>query len=308
MNNQNNALNELDMQRISALLYPLSIEEFMRDKWPGNFQCSTGPVERLAELIEHPDFNSIDTLVRAPGIGDIRADFTRVQRQSRLVTPEHAVELYHSGCTIYTNNFASDVIQSWKKTLDTAFGLIPGRAQVNAFASTSGTGLPWHWDSQEIFIVQVKGKKRWHVAPNEDIDWPTLGGRPGAESRADIKHQFRTPGKPVAEPKEWDTVDLEPGSVMFLPRGYWHRTENIDSSIHIVLQVNLMNWRDVFLYLLENIPAFHSAEWRKPTLALTPDKLMTDGLQEFQARCGLFNAIATPQGLAELAQLYSSNR
>lgn len=30
-----------------------------------------------------------------------------------------------------------------------------------------------HFDSQESFVVQLKGKKRWWLAPNRDVDFPT---------------------------------------------------------------------------------------------------------------------------------------
>jgi hypothetical protein len=32
--------------------------------------------------------------------------------------------------------------------------------------------------------------------------------------------------------KQWTDIELTPGQVLFLPRGYWHTTENIDASLH----------------------------------------------------------------------------
>lgn len=300
------SLTEQNSQRMSALIHPLSLEDFMTQVWPEGFLHSTGPSERLSELVQHPDFANIESLVKAQGIRDIRADFTKEKRASMMVGAEKAIELYHqSDCTIYTRGIANEVTNSWKQTLDSALGLIPGRAQVNAFASKAGPGLPWHWDAQEIFVVQVKGKKRWHVAANKDVNWPTMGGRAGSEMHGNLRFQTNDMGKPIEEPTQWETVDLEPGSVMFLPRGYWHTTENTEDSIHLVLQVNLMNWRDVFTYVMENVPAFYSEQWRKPTLALTPEQLMSEGLKEFQQRCAHLSQLATPQGLAQLSQLYA---
>ncbi|CAH9060198.1 hypothetical protein PSECIP111951_02893 [Pseudoalteromonas holothuriae] len=294
---------------IDALFYPLSNIEFMTQKWPEQFNVTHGNNALLTELINDPDFTSIERLVNARSENDLRADYTRTNLPSQFgITPQQAIDLYHEGCTIYARRLLNDVSVKWCKELDKTFGLVPGTAQINAFASQAGPGLPWHWDAQEIFIVQVSGKKRWHVAANEAVKWPTKGGRAGSDYPPEVAMQLTNPEQPIEEPSEFETIDLEPGSVMFLPRGYWHRTENIDESMHLVLQVNLLNWRDVFGYLLNNVPMFYGEEWRKPSQSLSPDKLFTSGLQEFQACCSQLNELATPQGLMKMMQAYASER
>jgi ribosomal protein L16 Arg81 hydroxylase len=67
-----------------------------------------------------------------------------------------------------------------------------------------------------------------------DEQWTT-----GAERRPEIRYQLTNPNKPVEAPKSWQTFELAPGDVLFVLRGYWHTTENIDESLHLVLQMKI---------------------------------------------------------------------
>lgn len=307
--NPNALLNEADAARMAGLVHPFTLPDFLAAKWPDGFMHSGGPASRLAGLLDLPELADIGSLLRSPIQGTIRADYTRVNRASEMdITPELGLELYRSACTIYVTRLASEQMLRWTQTLDRALGLIPGTAQVNAFASLPGPGLSWHWDPQEIFIVQVRGRKVWHVAPNQDLAWPTKSGQAGAERRPEIRYQLNDRNKPVEAPSTWETIEMVPGSVMFMPRGYWHTTENIDESLHLVLQVKLLSWRDVFSFLFENVPALYSPEWRKPTMALHPERLFDTGLAEFRARCDALSAFASPQGIKGLAQMFERSR
>jgi hypothetical protein len=309
VDNQHVLLNESDAARMAALVYPLTLPAFMASNWPDGFLHASGPASRLAGLLELPELADIGALLRSPVQGTIRADYTRVNKPSEMdLAPDRALELYRSACTIYLTRLAGEGMLRWTQTLDRALGLIPGTAQINAFASLPGPGLSWHWDPQEIFIVQVRGRKVWHVAPNQDLEWPTKSGQAGAERRPEIQYQLKDRSKPVEAPKTWQTIEMVPGSVMFLPRGYWHTTENVDESLHLVLQVKLLSWRDVFSFLFENVPALYGAEWRKPTLALRPERLFDAGLAEFKARCDALAAFASPQGIQGLAQMFERSR
>jgi ribosomal protein L16 Arg81 hydroxylase len=260
-------------------------------------------------LIEQPEFRDIDALVRCSKQGVIRADYTRTARLSEEdVSPERALELYRAGCTLYMNALSTPALRQWTQALDTILGLLPGTAQINAFASLPGRGLSWHWDPQEIFVVQIQGRKLWHVAPNEDLEWPTASGQAGAERRREIRLQLKDPNKVVAKPTRWQSIELQPGSVMFMPRGYWHTTENIDASLHLVLQVKMPSWRDVFTFLLQNAPELYSLEWRQPSAALRPERLLDAGVQEFKDRCASLAAFASPQGVMALTKLFGNSK
>lgn len=300
-------MRESDAARIQSLVHPLPMQEFLGDCWPGRFQHFTGDPARLADLIQQPEFHDIAALVRCPQQGMIRADYTREDRPSESnLSAERAQQLYGQACTIYMTGLSTTPLRNWTRALDSTLGLLPGTAKINAFASLPGKGLNWHWDSQEIFIVQVRGRKLWHVAPNEYIEWPATNGAAGAERRAELRMQLFDPTRAVEEPKQWTSIELTPGSVLFLPRGYWHTTENIDASLHLVLQVKMPSWRDVLQFMLQSVPELYSVPWRRPTKGLHPVNLMTSGLREFRERCDALSAFTTPEKVTALLQAFQS--
>jgi ribosomal protein L16 Arg81 hydroxylase len=298
-------MDDSDTARVGSLIHPLSLEQFLTDRWPKEFCHFPGNAARLRELIDQPEFRDIASLVECPKQGMIRADYTNIDKASEAgITAARALQLYAATCTIYMTSLTTETTKRWTRALDSTFGLLPGTTQINAFASLPGRGAFWHWDAQENFIVQVRGRKRWRVAPNEYLEWPTNGGQQGAERLPEIRFQLTDPTKPIEVPKQWRTIELEPGDVLFTPRGYWHSTENIDESLHLVLQMKMPCWRDVFTFLLHSVPELYSLEWRRPTRALQPQHLLTAGLKEFQDRNAALAAFATPQGMASLARLF----
>lgn len=298
-----------DTDLVSALVHPIPLESFKQDFWPMRFRHAERAGEGLKELIEAPEFANVENLFHCPIAGSIRADYTRIDRDSEGdITPERALELYRDACTIFLSRIANEPAKRWARALDREFGLIPGTTQINAFASIPGRGLSWHWDPQEVFIVQLHGRKRWHVAPNEHIEWPTASGQAGAERRPEIRCQLKDPSRPVEKPREWQTIDLVPGSVMFMPRGYWHTTENIDESIHLVLQMKMPSWRDVFAFLFQSVPELYGLDWRRPTTALNPQNLLNEGVREMRERCEQLTGFATVEKMAALGKAFGGIR
>jgi ribosomal protein L16 Arg81 hydroxylase len=86
---------------------------------------------------------------------------------------------------------------------------------------TTGTGgaLPFHYDVEDMFVVQLEGSKRWKVH-DERIVHPVEGCPAMPEPR----------GAPILD------VVMHPGDSLFLPAGYTHHCENgPDLSLHLVI-------------------------------------------------------------------------
>ena len=105
--------------------------------------------------------------------------------------------------------------------LETAIG---GVAQANLFysdGSESGTGR--HFDDPELFVFQLDGPKRWEVHRTV-YDHPRRG----------IQDGRRADPSAVAD-QIFDGV-LEPGDVLYVPRGHWHLvTPQGGRSMHITV-------------------------------------------------------------------------
>jgi hypothetical protein len=103
--------------------------------------------------------------------------------------------------------------------------------QANAYLTPrQSQGFEFHYDTHDVFILQVTGRKAWVVhepvfpLPLPDQPWPS---RPESTTRS-----LPPPGEPHLD------VILEPGDCLWLPRGWVHaaRTEG-DVSLHITLGV-----------------------------------------------------------------------
>jgi hypothetical protein len=79
----------------------------------------------------------------------------------------------------------------------------------NAYLSVGGRGtFGKHWDTHDVFAIQLLGRKRWQVfAPTFPLPLAMHGSRGSGHT---------CPASPGLD------CDLEPGDVLYVPRGWWH--------------------------------------------------------------------------------------
>jgi len=80
----------------------------------------------------------------------------------------------------------------------------------------------------------VRGVKRWHPAGN---NWPKAIGL-NHDWLLERDEWAKCDKSLLQEPTEYHSFDMTPGSVLYLPYGHWHRVENIEDSLHLVLNVS----------------------------------------------------------------------
>ena len=112
-------------------------------------------------------------------------------------------------------------------------------SSVNLYASWQSTrGFATHWDSHDVFVVQVRGEKEWHIyGPTRD-----------APTRVDT-----APNRPTPKTMLWKG-DLRAGDVFYIPRGWWHDARVTPAqegrgSVHLTCHIRTMTGRDVLGWL-----------------------------------------------------------
>lgn len=100
---------------------------------------------------------------------------------------------------------------------------LPGRVHVQLFVTAGGThGFGWHYDAEEVFIVQTEGRKDYYFRRN------TFDPDPEPDAQPDF-------GRVRRETTPIMTSTLLPGDWLYLPRGWWHvaraRTESLSISL-----------------------------------------------------------------------------
>jgi ribosomal protein L16 Arg81 hydroxylase len=89
---------------------------------------------------------------------------------------------------------------------------VPGQQRVIAFATAANThGFGWHYDPEDVFIVQTAGDKEYLFRRNTQVDVTSvpLRGQPDFTLH-------RNEVSPIM------SCRLIAGDWLYLPRGYWH--------------------------------------------------------------------------------------
>jgi 50S ribosomal protein L16 3-hydroxylase len=93
---------------------------------------------------------------------------------------------------------------------DSVAGEFEGQVAVQVFATPAGfRSFGWHYDCEDVFIVQTEGTKEYRLRQNTVNPRPTLESMP-----RDM--QFERETTPVV------AATLTPGDWLFVPRGWWH--------------------------------------------------------------------------------------
>jgi 50S ribosomal protein L16 3-hydroxylase len=117
----------------------------------------------------------------------------------------------------------------------------PTRA--NAYFSCGGDGsFGAHWDTHDVVVAQLVGAKRWKIYP------PTFPLPLPMHTSRESSH--RCPGTPVLD------IELSPGDVLYLPRGFWHDVRpNPEPSLHVSIGIYPPSVLDVFAWMCTRLLA-----------------------------------------------------
>lgn len=121
-------------------------------------------------------------------------------------------------------------------------GWLRTHVQVNAYASwTSTEGFGTHWDDHDVVVVQVAGAKRWRL----------FGATRTAPMYRDVAEPEKPPEAPVAD------LVLQPGDVLYLPRGWWHAVtaDQGTESLHLTCGLGTHTGADLIRWLSDELRA-----------------------------------------------------
>ena len=145
-----------------------------------------------------------------------------------------ARRFYGAGTTLYIRRLAE--FAGHERELAERFGIPRSFVKFTLFCNRPSAVTRAHFDTVDIVIIQLHGRKTWRMAPNtfapSPLDsWATLDPIP-----PDLR-LYADAVPPTGMPVQATTYELEPGAVLHLPRGHWHETESDQDSmsLHILL-------------------------------------------------------------------------
>jgi len=251
---------------LSALFALPSPEAFFRDSWSQAPLHGVGALHRLGELSEDPRLSSWDTLQDAH-TGETIGTWVDEEGipTEEPIPRDQVLSRRDAGWVTTLLHVERDVpvVAQWCRSLARALGTAPDSVRCGSFSANPGHGVCKHWDAEDLFLVQLRGSKRWIIAPNQDVQHPTTNCLPPHTSRE--LERYSTPAFGTTMPADSTTLTLNAGDVLYLPRATWHTTEDSRDGLSLSFAVSRPSWMEVVLDALEDHliqePAWREAAW-----------------------------------------------
>lgn len=194
------------------------------------------------------------------------------------------------GWTIRVRNVQqhSEAIRDLAALFEEAFG---GPVNVHLYVTPPGRrGLEWHYDAEDVFILQTAGAKEYLLRKNTVHPWPLNETMPK-------NLQYERELMPLSR------VVLGAGDLLYIPCGYWHRTESPPESVNaaISLAVGIMSPSAMDLLGLLRHRLMDSLVWRQRLPVGTEANLeerLTQLLLQLAEDCS--RTLNSPEFLAEV--------
>ena len=250
---------------LDALVGPTPVEEFLRDFWPERVFHAHGPLSRLPTIFSSPELKTFRTLASQyqGWLGFGRGSESGRMMSVQQINPLH---LYELGLSVYLPDISESVpgADAFLRQLEKDLGIAAGCCGITVWASPQTDGAPTHFDGEDVFSIQLAGTKKFEVAPMTEYAFP-YGPQfgPGARTFDDMYPQVEKDGFPDPAQAAWTTVNMAPGSVLFVPRGTWHRTTAEQDSFAISLGIRPPSVMDAYLEQFRRL-LLQDPEWRRP--------------------------------------------
>jgi ribosomal protein L16 Arg81 hydroxylase len=109
-------------------------------------------------------------------------------------------------------------------------------------------GFGWHYDAEDVFIIQTQGSKEYSLRKNTVNPWPLVDMLPH-----DMR--FEREIMPVMKCR------LEPGDWLYIPFGYWHVGQSQEAAVSLAVGLLSPAAIDVFDALRGRL--LQSLQWRQ---------------------------------------------
>jgi len=255
-----------------SVIAPLDRASFLAGPWEKSWAHMAGTADRFGSLLSWSDLAALleNTRLAPPHIG-LSKGGNAIEPERYLYTPPGAgnsphldlgrlVALLADGATLILYS-VEDLVPAVRSLSESFRDVLQARNHVNLYASwRSENGFDLHWDTHEVMVLQLNGRKQWQIfAPTQ-------------EAPLDVGVPPRPSGPPT-----WSGM-LNAGDVLYLPRGWWHVANAVNEpSLHLTFGIapmhglNLLNWVATRLrgnvHLRRNLPLPHDAAAQRAYMA-----------------------------------------
>lgn len=244
------------MDALTSLLRPYSVEEFLQQNWAN--KAVYIPNEGEKQFTQLFSWEKLSYLLN---FHEFKYPELRLVLDEKVLDESanaNLIKLCQEGATLIINGVHKLIPEIAKFTAELKSNLGYG-TQINAYCSWPGRqGFSSHYDTHEVFILQVDGSKKWCVF-TDTYKYPLP--------------EEKSESLPPPNQEPYLTCIMSPGDVLYIPRGHWHYAVALDQpSLHLTLGVHNKTGIDFIEWMVSELRK--QAEWRQNL----PLRLETDSI------------------------------
>ncbi len=190
----------------------------------------------------------IEALLAQPGVDFLAARQGQLWAGTAVPSPDQVRALLAEGHTVRFRNAQRHhpLLAGLAEEFGRAFA---GPVDVQVYCTgPNQPGFAWHYDAEDVFILQTAGSKEWWLRKNTVNPWPLVETMP-----RDLRYQREV--MPAMR------CELRAGDWLYIPAGYWHRTQAGEESVSLSVGVLSATALDVFDFLRGGL--LDSLRWRQ---------------------------------------------
>ena len=260
---------------LAALIHPRSTSEFFASSAADEPFVVHGLKDSVAALTRLPFLASLDALLGSwPNPVQVHLPDVADEASAIDASPGDARKLFANGMGLLFNDAhtISPELTTWLAAICADLGLsalTQGRCLV--YATPAGTGTGAHFDQNINFVLQLHGTKQWRLAPNHHVENPMTRHTIGLPVDPELQTYARSP-MPERMPADSRSIVLEPGSLLFVPRGVWHSTHASSDALSLNFTYSAPTWIDLLMAALRSRLA-QASEWRETAIPASAHEL-----------------------------------
>lgn len=135
-----------------------------------------------------------------------------------------AVQLFQQGCSLVLRH-GERYDDGLRELAEAVAAESEGDVTIHVFATPAGFhGFAWHYDCEDVFILQTRGAKEYFLRANSVNPRPTIDAMP-----RDMHYELET--SPMMASL------LVAGDCLYIPRGWWHVARCVEGSLSLSIGI-----------------------------------------------------------------------
>ncbi len=200
------------------------------------------------DLVKRKGWEIMDAILSSPEADVMVVKSGERWPESRTPKLDEAQKLFQEGYTLLVRHaerqdeelsrIAQGFAEDFRAAVDVHLYWTPGES----------FGFGWHYDVEDVFILQLEGTKQYSLRKNTVNPWPVLENMP-----ADLRYEREI--MPLLQ------CELAAGDWLYIPHGYWHKADAKSDSLSLAVGVMMPSALDVLDFARRRL--IESIRWRQ---------------------------------------------